>query len=393
MMESFSRKKQFLIGCLSFLVISISLSFPVTLDRSQADDASIANSVVVGTSASGETGRVLGLAKANCKKCHANEVAAWMKTKHYKTDDLLSGAKAKEYITKMEIDPKNVRKDSMCLDCHATKTTDATGASLAMDYGVSCSSCHGGSGGEDGWLNPHQSFHESMKIPADRETPAHRKKRIEKCEKAGMIRPANVYGLAKNCLSCHIVTNQKLVEAGHKAIDQGFELTGWSAGEVRHNFQQDQKINNNIPSLWAKRTGGTEKIRRRAKFLLGVMADLELCVTNLSKVPVGGGKSDFAKANAKRVKERKELLEEVLEELKDNAPHGLEAFLEAVDSFKLSTRNFKDAAGAKKALPIISKNILAIAKSLDASKLSAIDEIISDSFEPRGKVFQPGKSP
>ncbi|GAB4152742.1 MAG: multiheme c-type cytochrome [Planctomycetaceae bacterium] len=372
------------------------------LSRGLLSDSKGASPALVGaqTSSSETIGsranpaRVLGLEKANCKKCHASEVAAWMKTKHYKADDRLSAPKAKEYASAMGINAADLRKNSLCLDCHGTKTANADGSNVhALDYGVSCSSCHGGSGGEDGWLNPHGSFHETKKITSDEETPAHRKMRIEKCEKAGMIRPARLYQLAKNCYSCHIVSNEKLVNAGHPAMHKdGFELVEWSSGEVRHNFQRDQKTNNVVPSLWAKRTGGTEANRRRMKFLVGILVDLEAGVRNLSKVAADNGKTSFAKFFSRRVLDRKEILEAIMEAFGDDVPEEIAAIYEAVDSIKISKFNFKGGADAKKALPIIEKNAKAFAEKHDGSKLAKVDSILKDVVaKPRGKVFQPAQ--
>ena len=45
-----------------------------------------------------------------------------------------------------------------------------------------------------------------------------------------MNRRPTSYSIARNCLQCHSVTNEKLVNAGHK-IGAGFELVGWSIGD------------------------------------------------------------------------------------------------------------------------------------------------------------------
>jgi hypothetical protein len=390
----------------AFVILAcVSIGLGLTLSQSWSQDgnpapASIPTTIATGGAAAigsrANPARVLGLVKANCKKCHANEVATWMKTKHYKADDRLSAPKAKEYATAMGIKPADMRKNSLCINCHATKTADADGGNVrALDYGVSCSSCHGGSGGKDGWLNPHGSFHETKKITSDQETAEHRKARVEKCETAGMIRPARLYQLAKNCLSCHVVSNQKLVNAGHPAMHKDkFELVEWSSGEVRHNFQRDQKINQPVPSLWAKRTGGTEAARKRMKFLVGLFVELEAGVRNLSQVPADDGKSKFAKFFAGRVKDLKgDFLEPIMEAFGDDPPEEIEAIYEAVDSIKIRTFNFKGGDDAKKALPSIEKNVKAFSQKYTGAKLMKIDDFMKEALgKPRGKVFQPAGS-
>ena len=392
-----ARRSRIVIVSAAIVAFALCLSQILTRDGNVVSGAlpAAAETGVNPVGSQADPARVLGVSKAMCKKCHESEVAAWMKTKHYKADDHLSAPKAKEYAAAMGVAQAELRKSSLCMNCHGTKTVDEKGDIHSLEYGVSCSSCHGASGGvKKGWLNPHGSFHETMTIPAAQETPAHRKARIAKIDKAGMIRPVRLYELARNCLSCHIVSNQKLVnKAKHGAMHKnGFELVEWSSGEVRHNFQQDKKTNRTVPSLWAKRTGGKEQNRKRLKFLVGLCVDLEFSVRNLSHVKDGDGKSDFAKFFAKRVAGRKEILEALMEALGDKAPSELEAVYEAVDSIKISKFNFKDSANAKKAVGTIAKNARAFAEKYDGSKIGAIDSVMSDILgKPRGKVFQPAQ--
>lgn len=340
--------------------------------------------------------RVLGVLQANCKKCHESEVKAWMASKHYKADDRLSTPKAKEYATAMGIKNADIHKKSLCLNCHGTKAADKDGSNVhAFDYGVSCSSCHGGSGpmDADGWLNAHGSYG-GPNVTIDQETEKHRKTRLDFCEKAGMIGSAKIEVLAKNCLSCHVVSNKKLVNAGHPAMHKEFfELAGWTAGEVRHNFKLDKTTNAVAPSLWAKRTSGTAINRKRMKFLVGLFAEMGAGVRNLSMVADGEGRSSFAKFFAKRVSElKKDIFAEVIDALGEDAPEEMEQLFEAVDSIKISKFNFKDAAGAKKALPMIEKLTSDFAKKYDGSKFAKMDELMNDVVgKPRGKVFQPTK--
>lgn len=340
--------------------------------------------------------RVLGVEQANCKKCHESEVKAWMASKHYKADDRLSSPKAKEYAGALGIAAADIHKKSLCLNCHGTKTADKSGGNVhAFDYGVSCSSCHGGSGPVDGdppgWLNPHGSYG-GPNVTMEQETAAHRKMRIETCERAGMIRPARLHLLAKNCLSCHVVSHQKLVNAGHPAMHKdGFELAGWSNGEVRHNFKLDKTKNAAAPSLWMKRTGSTAANRKRMKFLVGLLAEIEADVRNLSNVAAGDGRSAFAKFFAKRLKGQKEdILAAVIEAFGKDVPEELEQIFEAVDGITISRFNFKDAAGAKKALPQIEKLTAEFARKYDGTKFGKIDDLINDIVgKPKGKVYEP----
>ncbi len=115
-----------------------------------------------------------------------------------------------------------------------------------------------------------------------------------------MIRASNVYTIAKNCFNCHVVLNEALVNAGHPASNK-IEFLGWSIGEMRHNFQKNQKKNADAPTAWAEYAKGTSENRRRLKLVVGHLVDLEVCLTNLGNVKAGG-KGDFAKGNSKRAK-------------------------------------------------------------------------------------------
>jgi hypothetical protein len=220
--------------------------------------------------------RVMGVSKADCKKCHPSEVAAWMKTVHYQTAEkrlFKFEGNTKKYADALGIGEAELLRDSLCADCHGTKAVSESGVTVIA--GVSCESCHGASGGEDGWLNPHQSYHETMPIPRTQETAEHRRKRIEYCEQAGKIHSHNIVGLAQKCCSCHMIDNEKLIAAGHKAAST-FEFVSWSSGEVRHNFLLNKDVNEEAPSLWMETTGGTAANRRRVKFVTGALVQLEV---------------------------------------------------------------------------------------------------------------------
>ena len=219
--------------------------------------------------------RVMGVARADCKKCHVSEVAAGMKTVHslsadqrlYKFD-----GNTKKYADALGIKQTELLSTSLCSDCHGTVAIEA--GQQKVISGVSCESCHGAAGGEDGWLNTHQSYHESMKIPREQETADHKATRHAKCDTAGMIRSTNIYGIAKACYGCHMIGAEKLVAAGHKAAST-FDFVSWSVGEVRHNFFMDKDTNAEAPSLWVASEGGNAQNRRRVKLVVGTLVQLE----------------------------------------------------------------------------------------------------------------------
>jgi len=222
--------------------------------------------------------KFVGVQAGDCKKCHPSEVATWMKTVHFQSADIRLEkfeANTKKYAEALGIKQTDLMKDSLCSNCHGSKSV--VNGQLQVISGVSCESCHGGSGGKNGWLNRHQSYHQSMPVPRTQETSAHRKQRIADCEKAGMVRAPDIYNIAKSCFGCHIVNNEKLVAAGHKAAS-AFEFVSWSSGEIRHNFQVDKNHNAAAPSLWLATSNGTADQRRRMKFVVGALAQLEVAL-------------------------------------------------------------------------------------------------------------------
>jgi len=219
-----------------------------------------------------------------CVECHKAENARWMKTVHYTNHKRLTGDNAVKYATALGIAAADIAKSSLCINCHATPQSTGSGSPTAIaGVGVSCESCHGGAGGKDGWLKPHGDYGGKDKTRRT-ETAADREKRLKICREAGKVGPRELYGVAKKCFSCHIVANEKLVNAGHKAGSLAFEFSSWSNGEVRHNFQVNQKVNAPVSSLWLNPLGKQGKRnadnRRRKMYVLGLMVDLETSLRN-----------------------------------------------------------------------------------------------------------------
>ena len=247
--------------------------------------------------------RVMGVTKADCKKCHVSEVASWMKTVHFLSPQqrlYKFEGNTKKYADALGIAQADLLSSSVCADCHGTVALEE--GKKKVISGISCESCHGASGGEDGWLNPHQSYHEAKKVPREEETAEHKAARHAKIDAAGMIRSTNIYGLAKNCYGCHMIGDEKLIAAGHKAAS-AFDFVGWSDGEVRHNFFMDKTKNADAPSLWMETTEGSAQNRKRLKFVVGALTQLEMALrrrataTNPAVIPQFGGLA--AAANGK----------------------------------------------------------------------------------------------
>lgn len=221
--------------------------------------------------------KIVGIKAGQCSKCHPGEVAQWEKSTHAMSAERLNNPNAKKYAAALGIADADIATNSSCANCHTTQQkVDGKVASLG---GISCEKCHGGA---KDWLEPHWTYFDGIKfsdlatLRTDRrkETADHRKTRMESVEAAGMIRPANIHKLAKNCMDCHVIGDDKLIAAGHKAASS-FELVSWSNGEVRHNFFMDKDTNAAAPTSWADNHHSNAAERDRVKFVVGTMAQAE----------------------------------------------------------------------------------------------------------------------
>lgn len=244
--------------------------------------------------------------RETCRVCHVSEQAAWEASSHNtKAWSLLTAPKAAEFAKALGV--TNVTGDSVCTQCHGTR--QLKDGKLTVAPGNSCESCHGGAGGENGWLAKHFDFGTGRKLVRGitiaellqdraKETADHRAMREKACRAAGMNRSADAFQIASNCLQCHLVPNEKLVEAGHP-MSTRFEFVEWAQGEVRHNFLFDPKKNAEAPTGWSDRQpAGDVASRKRLMYVAGQLADLAVSlriratVTSVKRKTLGDEAND-----------------------------------------------------------------------------------------------------
>ena len=294
-----------------------------------------------------------------CAECHKKETAAWQKTHHFTTfKDLPKSKDAKEIASKMGA--KRLKAASLCTSCHFTMQ-EKDGKTKAI-AGISCESCH--SAGKD-WFKVHSKFSGKKE---GQESEAEIAARWKKAEEGGMIRPNALYSLAKNCFSCHLVPNEKLVNVGGHAAGSKFELVAWSQGEIRHN------------SWYNKGKGNPEaKIeRKRMMFVVGRIVELETAMIGVSKATV---KKDYALKMAKRASNARKVVASLAKKLPE-APE-LAEIVKASQTAKLKLNNeaaLVEAAGKVSVLG------LKFATSYDGSKFGAIDKYIPGPDKFKGPV-------
>ncbi len=211
-----------------------------------------------------------------CYDCHEPEGQVWQATHHATGFAADKEAEAKELAVLMGF-KKHDDASSTCATCHYTVGANRSKTKQKIsrkEPGVSCESCHGP--GEE-YIKDHQEMEKLEDGSAEM------KALKAKLDGMGMIRPEHTYKLAKNCISCHLVTEQELVNKGKHSTGSDFELVAWSQGEVRHNFDPaDASETNQVAS----------KEHQRMLYLVGQAVQLELALRALGGAAAG---TEFAK--------------------------------------------------------------------------------------------------
>ena len=267
-----------------------------------------------------------------CVDCHASELKAWFASKHAtRAFDLLRTAPtSRQYAQRLGIRPEDIARKSLCVNCHATPQIDHGGRSRVIS-GVSCEACHNGSGGEDGWLNPH-AVYGPPGTRRNQETDRHYAQRRETCRQAGQLGSSELYDLAKRCFACHVVGDEALADAGHDHGD-GFELVEKMLGEVRHNFFLDPADNAEVATLWTdsqrQGPGRTAAGRKRVMLVVGQLVDLETSLINLTGA---SEENDLSDLMIERIEDAFAFLaEDLLEELEDTELPEIEEVVDVVE--------------------------------------------------------------
>jgi hypothetical protein len=327
-----------------------------------------------------DVSRVMGVRA--CLGCHGAETLSWMKSTHHNSHLLLRAPNAKKYAEELGIDPAEVRKSQACIRCHATGQADHHG-DVRASTGVSCESCHGAAGGDEGWLNAHAVYGPNG-TSFDDESGEHRKWRLERTQKAGMVQASQIYDMAKKCLECHLVEDEALVNAGHK-IGKSFEFLGQTTGELLHNFHEDQNVNSKGPTLWARRTGGKFNVRDRKKFVVGLLTEIETALLAFSKVE---DESDYSGSLVERAAGGWEFLAEVGEELEDDFPEQLAEFVELLEEIEDLDASDEDSRKQAAEWARVAGKLAREYASGDGASLEVVDDVLGDFVEPVGEVFK-----
>lgn len=285
-------------------------------------------------------------------------MAVWKQTPHFQTfEQLHRNPRAKE-ISKL-MGQRSIKRGNVCIGCHYTTQKD--GDRNRVVSGVSCESCHGAAAD---WLALHNDYG-GPTVTREGESASHRKQRQEKSIAAGMRNPSNLYLVARSCLQCHTVPNEKLVNTGtHVPGSEHFELVAWSQGMVRHNFLRTNGESNAI--------NPPEKLR--VMFVVGQIADLEFstrataAATELATY--GLTVANRASTVATRLYEIQQLIGDPV----------LERILVKFSAAELDTNN---SAQLTEIADAIQQWGLEFAATADGSKMAAIDSMLPDPSQYR----------
>ena len=289
----------------------------------------------------------------SCAQCHAKEVMTWKATPHFRTfDELGRRPKAKEICRNMGL--RSAKRSDVCIACHFT--TQEKNDRARPISGISCESCHGAA---RDWLQVHNDYG-GPTATKENESPEHRRQRFQLSVDYGMHNTRNLYSIARNCYSCHVVPNEELVNVGgHNIGSTDFELVAWSQGRVRHNFLRTGGLENAV----------SEVERLRVMYVVGLIADLEFSTRASAQAT---SKSLYGMNVANRAAQAALKLYDVQKKIDDtNVQFALEAFAGA----ELKTNNAKQLNQIADEIQAAGQRF---AETADGTRLGRIDSQLPD---------------
>lgn len=298
-----------------------------------------------------------------CAECHKQETEAWKGQHHFKTfRDMPRKTEADQIAKKLGV--RRIKQESLCLTCHFTvQQKDGKPEPIA---GISCESCHGA--GQD-WIKVHSGYSGKK---ADTESKAEEEARWKLAESKGMIRRHSVYQLAKNCLGCHVVPQEDLVNKGGHKAGSLFELMSWSQGEVLHNTWYSKGKDNVV----------ADAPRKRMLYLVGLGVELETGLRAVGKATV---RKAYAFEMAKRVdRARKQLA--VVAKAVPSVPE-IANIVELSHSAGLKLNNERALTAAADG---ISKLLEAISEKYDGTTMAGLDGLLPGPDKFKGTARKAG---
>jgi len=297
----------------------------------------------------------------SCAECHIQEIEAWKKSVHFKTfNELHRRPETAAMLEKLSL--SRIKNEPQCIECHyLNRQTDNI---LTPTSGISCESCHGA--GRD-WAQTHGDYGKGVTKATESEE--HRRARRAQAIGAGMITPDNLYALGTACYSCHVLSDEKLVNlGGHPPASEGFNLLTWSQGEVRHTIlHTDNKANPEAAPA-----------HRRMLFVVGVILETE---HGFRAVAHATEKAAFGLTLARRTDAARKLLEKI----QTLAPTPeLEPIVDLARTTALRLNNAAELTAAAEKISGLGRKFAA---KVNGEQLAAIDPLLPDATQYRGKPY------
>ncbi len=298
-----------------------------------------------------------------CAECHKQEVEAWKGTHHFKTFREMPRAVRADKIAKT-MGVRRVKSESLCLNCHFT--VQKKNAAAEAISGISCKSCHGA--GQE-WIKVHSGYSGKTALT---ESKAEASARWKLAEAKGMIRPHDIYRIAKNCYGCHVVPQEDLVNKGGHRAGSAFELVSWSQGEVRHNTWHS-KGKENVPA---------DAARKRMLFIVGLGVELETALRAIAKATA-------RKAYAFEMAGRADDARNRLAAAAKSAP-AVSEIARMVDLAHSAALKLNNEAAITTAADGVAKLLVAITEKYDGTTLAGLDGLIPGPDKLKGKARSAG---
>lgn len=303
----------------------------------------------------------------SCAECHIQEIEAWKLSAHFRTfNDLHRRPETAAMLERLGL--SRIKHEKQCMDCHYLNRQEEEG--IKSTSGISCESCHGA--GQD-WVQTHGDYGKGLtKIT---ESAEHRRARQQQAITAGMITPDNLYALGANCYSCHMLSDEKLVNVGgHPSLSEGFNLLTWSQGEVRHTMLRTDNQANPEAS----------PAHRRRLFVLGVILETEYGFRAVARATE---KASFGLTLARRTDAARKLLEKI----QALAPTSeLAAIIAVAQTTGLRLNNAAELNAAAEKLSGLGREFAA---RVTGEQLAGMDALLPTAEQYRGKPYHVNGAP
>lgn len=192
------------------------------------------------------------LGPGECSGCHLEQNEWWFGHAHYRSaDPFFDGTRKNLQIAQLYgISPTEMTLGrNVCMDCHGTIVSGKESREV-LD-GVSCESCHGAAAD---WLEPHKQR------PGEEGLTGSGRPGYKRALPLGKTELKNLTVRAGNCVSCHYITEPRLISAGHPsgadfdyakglAETKHWDHASGSVEEIRTAFAGEKAARGAVPSV------------------------------------------------------------------------------------------------------------------------------------------------